>query len=324
VKDQPGAKFFQDGVGANMRGDVAVNGNIYYVPKMEDFGKDAAMSATAIKDMQARGEYNSTIGNKYAEHERIMADAMKRGEEVYSIKRRPGYPLAGATVWTFDKTGELRTECAATLGGLVAGVQMDEDGKLYFLHNRTRMIDGKAFLAGKCGIFGAGPDKPDKAPFTGTFMRAAGADVVFLAKDAPVPLEEPPARPRDFPAGWMQGADWLYAGASPVVAGGCSCPTSRSHLDWYKRSFLPEAYRHSMAVLDSNGNLILHIGRYGNYDSWHGSKSKIPVEGDGIGMFLPRMISGTDNYLCFQDWGERLAVLKLNYHAEETVGIGNQ
>ena len=36
VKDQPGAKFFQDGIGVNMRGDVAIESNIYYVPKMED------------------------------------------------------------------------------------------------------------------------------------------------------------------------------------------------------------------------------------------------------------------------------------------------
>lgn len=119
----------------------------------------------------------------------------------------------------------------------------------------------------------------------------------------------------------MDGVEWLYAGASPIVPGGCTCPTMRPHLDWYKRIFFSEAYRHSIGVLDTNGNLILHIGSYGNYDSWHGPASKIKVGGDEIGLFVPRMMSGTDNYLCFQDWGERLAVLKLNYLAEETVQI---
>jgi hypothetical protein len=95
----------------------------------------------------------------------------------------------------------------------------------------------------------------------------------------------------------------------------------RPHLDWYKRTFLCEAYRHSIGVVDANGNLVLHIGRYGNYDSWHGPKSSIRVGGDEIGLFLPRMVSGTDNYLCFQDYGERLVVLKLNYHAEETAPV---
>jgi hypothetical protein len=39
-----------------------------------------------------------------------------------------------------------------------------------------------------------------------------------------------------------------------------------------------------------------------------------------IRLTLPRFISGTDNYLVFDDWGERLVVLKLGYHAEETCG----
>jgi hypothetical protein len=35
----------------------------------------------------------------------------------------------------------------------------------------------------------------------------------------------------------------------------------------------------------------------------------------------PRFIGGTDNYLAFDDWGESLKVLKLEYHAENTVPI---
>jgi hypothetical protein len=51
----------------------------------------------------------------------------------------------------------------------------------------------------------------------------------------------------------------------------------RSGLDWYKRSFVPEAYRHSIEVLDTNGNVVVHIGRYGNLDSCDGPKSRISV-----------------------------------------------
>ena len=65
----------------------------------------------------------------------------------------------------------------------------------------------------------------------------------------------------------------------------------------------------------------MHIGQYGNWDSGFGRKSRVPVGGDGIAMTFPRYISGTDNYLVFGDRGERLVVLKLNYHAEETVPI---
>jgi hypothetical protein len=84
---------------------------------------------------------------------------------------------------------------------------------------------------------------------------------------------------------------------------------------------VPEAYRHSIGVVDAAGNLILHIGRYGNYDSGRGAESRVPVGGDNIAMIQPRFISGTDEHLVFTDWCERIVVLKLEYHAEETVPI---
>jgi hypothetical protein len=40
-----------------------------------------------------------------------------------------------------------------------------------------------------------------------------------------------------------------------------------------------------------------------------------------VPMTLVRAIGGTDNYLAFADWGERLTVLKLNYHVEETAAV---
>ena len=119
---------------------------------------------------------------------------------------------------------------------------------------------------------------------------------------------------------WVDGAQWLYAGASPIVAGGCSCPTQRLHTDWYKRTYVPEMYRHSIGILDSAGNLILHLGRYGNMDD----AQRMKTGTTDIPMAFVRFVSGTDNYLVFDDWNERVVVLKLNYHAEESVGIGNQ
>ena len=116
---------------------------------------------------------------------------------------------------------------------------------------------------------------------------------------------------------WVEGAEWLYAGASPTKAGGCTCASQRFRLDWFKRSYVPEAYRHSIGILDTNGNLIMHLGRYGNWDD----ASRMKAGSQDIALTLPRFISGTDNYLAFDDWGERLVVLKLDYHAEESVRI---
>jgi hypothetical protein len=134
-----------------------------------------------------------------------------------------------------------------------------------------------------------------------------------------VPLHQPPKRPLDVTGGWIEGAAWFYAGASPTVKNACSCPTQRFHLDWYRRSFVPEQYRHSIGVLDTNGNLIMHIGRYGNFDSGSGAQSRIRVGGDDIAMCAVRFVSGTDRYLVFEDNGERLIVLRIEYHSEETV-----
>jgi hypothetical protein len=264
----------------------------------------------------------------YANYIKTIRDAERLGEEVYYIRRQPGVPLAGATVWTYERSGELREGPAVVAGKLLAGVQMDEDGFLYFVNSRPRNTGGKSFLAGRAGWNGA-QEKSDI--FTSTLMKTKGKAKMVSVKAA-IPMSEPPGRPPELTGGygedssgvWVEGAEWFYAGAGPVVAGGCSCPSSRLHLDWYKRVYVPEAYRHSIGILDTNGNLIMHLGRYGNVDDAPGGKNGAKPGGEDVGIMLVRFISGTDNYLVFDDWGEKIVVMKLNYHAEESVGIGGQ
>ena len=52
---------------------------------------------------------------------------------------------------------------------------------------------------------------------------------------------------------------------------------------------MPEAYRHSVGILDTAGNLIMHLGQYGNY-------------------------------LVVFDWSDRLVVLKLDYRNIDSAG----
>jgi hypothetical protein len=61
----------------------------------------------------------------------------------------------------------------------------------------------------------------------------------------------------------------------------------------------------------------MHLGRYGNWDD----AAKMKPGATAIENTLLRFVSGTDRHLCFEDWGERLQVLRLNYHAEETAQI---
>jgi hypothetical protein len=331
TKDQPGGKYFSDGMGVNMGGDIAENANIYFIPKMDDETFQATFAGTI-----ATREDKKAVAGMYKKYMRELRERELEGEKIASIRRGPGLPLAGATVWTFDRTGELRKKFAAIAPFVLAGTSMDEDGLLYFSNSASRLIGDKTFLAGRGGTIGS--DKPvryrriqvsNDKPNTGSYVKTKGTGVAFLSEKAHVEMTEQPDRPPELfyePKGgqriWVRGAEWVYAGASPITPGWCcSCPSLRAHLDWYKRSFVPESYRHSIGVLDTNGNLIMHIGTYGNHDSARGSKSRAPVGGDGIGMTIPRYVSGTDNYLLFDDWGERLVSLRLEYHTEEAAAV---
>ncbi|MBA4388734.1 MAG: hypothetical protein C0404_12185, partial [Verrucomicrobia bacterium] len=328
VRDQPGAKYFQDGVGVDMKGNVAEQCNIYFVPKMEEEGWSVADSGRAMRDKLGQGSGPS----RYPEFMRRIEQQRKNGEDVYSIKRLPGIPLAGATIWTFHANGELNQEAAAITAKYMVGTQVDEDGFLYFGTSNGKMVDGQPFLAGRGSNLGTNGifDSANKTPATYSYIKAKPNNVRWIMKNAAVPIEPPPARPAELiswgPFGhpespiWAEGVEWIYAGYSPGVAAGCTCPASRAHLDWFKRSYIPEAYRYSIGIVDTAGNLVMHVGRYGNLDD----ALQMKPGSQDIALTLPRFIGGTDNYLAFDDWGERLVVLKLNYHAEETAGIPAQ
>jgi hypothetical protein len=67
------------------------------------------------------------------------------------------------------------------------------------------------------------------------------------------------------------------------------------------------------------------VSRLVKLASFEKPESGAHVDGPGLvveqAATMVRFISGTDNYLCFEDNGERLVVVKLNYQAEESVGI---
>jgi hypothetical protein len=327
LKDQHGAKGFQDGFGVNMQGDIVVESIIYYVPKMQDSIRDPVLAGN--QDRLNSGIW-SEEQNAYNKFLKSIEDAKKRGEEVFFVRREPGIPLWGATIWTFDRNGEVNLGPAGAVGSLVNGARIDEDRALYFVTARPRLYDNVAFLGGRVGTFGVPGDRSNRGLFSGTLVKIKSeSEFKILSPGARVPLDAFPKRPPEIGRGpytqekhcWVEGAEWFYAGHTPIVSGGCSCPSSRFHLDWYKRTYLPESYRQSIGVIDANGNLIMHLGRYANFDSAPGGKDGCKPGGTDIGMTNVRYIGGTDNYLAFEDWGERIVVLKLNYHAEETVGI---
>lgn len=65
-----------------------------------------------------------------------------------------------------------------------------------------------------------------------------------------------------------EGIEWLFVGIAPIAneQGQCICTASTFDIDSHARVFVPDAYRMCVSVLDTEGNLLLRFGRYGNQD----------------------------------------------------------
>ena len=87
---------------------------------------------------------------------------------------------------------------------------------------------------------------------------------------------------------------------------------------------------YSVAVLDSNGNLILRIGQYGIMDDGRpliakgGPKNLRPIGGDEVALFHPAYLAThTDRRLFIADWigQNRILSVKLAYHTEQQIQL---
>ncbi|MGQ9660835.1 MAG: hypothetical protein ACUVWX_00675 [Kiritimatiellia bacterium] len=228
-------------------------------------------------------------------------------------------------VHVWDKHGKLLYEDAIPGLGTLNGVAIDNQDNLYVLSAAPRFYNGKPwfnFLAGTLMKF-----------------RPGVAKIISDDSRAPIPVspENRPARPPDLTNlpghAWADGAEWFFPGIGWHGKNhglGCGCRNTRFALDYYARSFAPEMDRYSVAVLDSAGNVITRIGRYGNVDDG------MPLVKEG-GPPHPRSIGGdevslihgaylavhTDRRLFIADIGNyRISSVKLNYYTTERVGLG--
>lgn len=225
-------------------------------------------------------------------------------------------------VLVFDEHGNIVFDDAVPGMTNADGVGIDNDDNLYVMVAAPRLIDGKPYPDGMAETLMK--FKPGKARFVSS-------------GEAPVPLsdEMKPKREADVSkygmgATWAEGAEWMYGGVGYGGQGGsCTCWHSRFQLDYFARSFVPEVLRFSVAVLDSSGNVILRVGKYGNVDDGQ------PLIADG-GPAQPRSIGGdevslvhaayvgvdTDRRLFIHDAGNgRILSVKLGYHVEEKVAL---
>ncbi|HLX63653.1 MAG TPA: hypothetical protein VKX17_20450 [Planctomycetota bacterium] len=260
----------------------------------------------------------------------IHTHAAERAEEkqivqtlAWTPRLYPGRLLSGrvgAFIHVWDERGKLMQEDAVPGLGDIYGVGIDRDDDLYCMSGATRIFNGERYyndLSGTLLKFSHNNVKPR---------------IVSDSKDVPNPLErnEFPRRAPDLGSAlqgraWIEGADWFFGGVGYDGKNrgvGCACWNARFALDYFNRSFAPEVDRYSVAVLDSNGNLILRVGRYGNADS-AGPKSLVPLGGDEVGLMHGAYVAThTDNRLFIADPANaRIVSVKLDYHATERVAL---
>ena len=177
-------------------------------------------------------------------------------------KQYPGRPAVRFVVNVWDRYGRLLHRDAVPGIGMIEGIELDARGDITLVAHPARMLDGKRYFI----------------PTTGTLMKVTpGANrILSRDKDIPVPLPagDQPKRPPDIAgsgvgSGWVEGAHWFYGGvgfSSQNANIHCHCWHTRFAADAFGRSFAPEPDLYRVAVLDTNGNLLLHVGRCGNAD----------------------------------------------------------
>ena len=108
-----------------------------------------------------------------------------------------------------------------------------------------------------------------------------------------------------------EGAEWQFYGIAPVAVtrGRCMCTGCGPALDGHARVYVPDAYRMCVHVLDTNGNYLLRIGKYGNQDDARGK----------IAFARPRFVSAAEGRITVTDpQNGRAFKLDLVYAAEES------
>ncbi len=247
--------------------------------------------------------------------------------QVYQPKIYPGRVISSIypCIHIWDKHGKLKYEDAVPGVGQPNGVAIDKDCNVYVMHCAVRGYNRKRYFN----------------EMTETLMKVAPkkGKVMFAGKGAPIPLSKDlrPRRDPDFMRGmgWVENAEWLYGGVGFAGfnmighGGGCACWFARFQMDYFNRCIAPEPHQFRIAVLDSAGNLILRIGRYGNVDDGlplikdGGSSVAKSIGGDEVSLFHACFVgTHTDRRIFIADYGNaRILSVRLDYHATENISL---
>jgi hypothetical protein len=254
----------------------------------------------------------------------VFMKSMKYKPQIY-----PGrYRYTEIHVW--DKHGKLVK--ADVVQGLMDGhgTFIDQRGDIYYLAGGHRVYKGAN------GSF-------DFFPLSGCVMKFKPGQGKLYAlrnsKGVPVPLSKdvdveglPQIACSTLGRFAARGAEWIYPGVGYVHPNApCQCWNCRFAVDTLGRVFAPETFRNQVAILDANGNLMMHVGKYGNVDE---GKPMIadnrfrtnpprPVGGDEVALSYANYVATyTDHRLYIYDGAnDRILCVKLSYNRDEVVPL---
>jgi len=226
------------------------------------------------------------------------------------------------SIHVWDKHGNVVAQDSIPGIGRIDGVWLDSNNNYYAMSALHRVISSKV----KSSMLSSTIIK---------FLPKKGRGVSDIKRDDIVPLvlpvgDEPKRWPELYGMGnvWVDDYEWMYGGVGfsgkhlPTPGAGCCCWHSNFALDYFGRSFATEIDQYCVAVLDSNGNLITKIGKYGNLDDGlplikeGGSPNPKSIGGDEVSLFHACYVAThSDNRLFIADYGNgRVVSVKLNYH----------
>ena len=221
-------------------------------------------------------------------------------------------------VW--DKFGKPKYADAFPGVNVTDGIHIDKNDNLYVLMQQNRTIGNKTYFL----------------PWAETLVKvkAGKAKVISNSKNVPLPIagDSVPKRDSDLAGLWIENVDWMYGGVGfngNKSGGSCICWNARPALDLLARSFAPEVDHFSVAVLDTNGNLILRVGQYGNVDDGKplvaegGPKNPNSIGGDEVALFhAPYVATFSDKKLFISDGGNsRIVCVKLDYYVNHNTKL---
>jgi hypothetical protein len=297
-----------------------------------------AKGELAVSCVSVKNEFKPTFGELYT---------APKGVKQYKPPIYEGR-LRWQEIQVFNKQGQSIIEDAIPGLAIINGFNFDENNNFYVMAADRRLVNGKDIFGKWSGTLIKFKSK--KGLITSSVQTISENRGVTI----PLPKEKWPKREPDlvsktYDKAWVEGADWFFGGVGftgwnadfgGVNANGidtfinqpCGCWHSRPAFDFYNRVFLPEQNTYGISVVDPNGNLIMHFGKYGNVDDGmplikEGGPASPRSIGDSEVAFMrvAYLAVESDKNLYATDPGNaRILSIKLGYHTEEKVKIENR